>query len=571
MKKIYLLLLVALTVAACQKDPLGGSGTLRITAEGMHGASKVAVSGNVSYWASDDQVLVNGEQLTVNIDEPNNTVTVNYASSFEGPFFGVYPAGIYVSNSGADYTLNLPSTYTYATTTHYGRTLQNLPSPMVAYLATAGDNPVLEFKHVTGALNVMVINHYGFTIQVDSIVVSSNKYQLCGSKTVTLGNTLAVNAVDTNDAALRRVKLVGGTALRVLAGDTAIIQVPVLPVGADNRFTVEVGVQKVDQSAVKKVFSKTQGNAGSDYSLDRAEIGYVPTRFGGLFTINARGKKVIISQGNLQYDKTTGEWSFMTTQYGRVETVNQNVGDNYSSQNIVSLFGWGTSGWNNGNYSYQPYKTDGGSTSSSIGYGYGPTNGSSYEFGLTGDYKNSDWGVYNKISNGGEEEGRWRTMTGNESGEFYYLLHQRTTTTSGLPGTNSNNANQAKYIKGKIGSVCGLFIFPDNYSHPNDIGLTTSTPAYNQHASTYDYNRFIVTETNWYKMEALGVVFLPAAGYRDGRVVQKYGDYGVYWSSSTKSASTAFSLYFINDGNSSYYSSKARNLGCSVRLVHDMN
>jgi len=555
MKKIYLLLLVALIVAACQKDTLGGSGTLRITAEGMHGASKVAVNGTVSYWASDDQVLINGEQVTVNIDEPNNTVTVNSASSFEAPFFGVYPAGIYVSNSGADYTLNLPSSYTYATTTHYGRTLQNLPSPMVAYLATAGDNPVLEFKHVTGALNVMVINHYGFTIQVDSIVVSSNKYQLCGSKTVTLGNDISVNAVETNDESLRRVKLVGGTALRVLAGDTAIIQLPVLPVGPDNRFTVEVGVRKNDD--VKKKFKKTQGNSGTNYSLGRAEIGYVPTRFGGLFSVNAT-KKVIISQGNLCYNKSSQKWSFLSSQ-NDIEESDGSVGGEYTTTGKVTLFGWGTSGWDNGNVKYMPYNTSNAASGDGGSYGYGPTDGSSYFYSLTGTYAHADWGVHNAISNGGNVAGRWRTLT---SGQWDTLFTKRTTT-----GT-VNGTSGARFAFAKVNNKNGIILFPDEFEPPS------------LHAGSYwgtindksDWTTNIIS-IDWYLLEAEGAVFLPAAGTRFKTDVRDVGYKALYWSSNHHTSQVAYAYGFSFQSNKLTVkeSDKSRNYGASVRLVHDMN
>lgn len=562
MKKIYLLLFVALTVAACQKDFLGGSGTLRITAEGMHGAGKVAVSGTVSYWASDDQVLINGEQVTVNIDEPNNTVTVNSASAFEAPFFGVYPAGIYVSNSGADYTLNLPSTYTYATTTHYGRTLQNLPSPMVAYLATAGDNPVLEFKHVTGALNVMVINHYGFTIQVDSIVVSSNKYQLCGSKTVTLGNTLTVNAVETNDESLRRVKLAGGTALRVLAGDTAIIQVPVLPVGQDNRFTIEVGVHKVDQSAVKKVFSKTQGNAGSDYSLGRAQIGYVPTKFGGLFTVSGSGssaKKVIISQGNLQYNRVSQKWNFPVSQDDMMEYSSPNVGSDYSSQEYIALFGWGTSGWDNGNVKYLPNNTTGISDLSDCGYGYGPTDGISYVYSLTGSYSHADWGVHNAITNGGNVAGRWRTLT---YGQWDTLFTKRITE------CDVNGIVGARYTQATVNSKHGIILFPDDFSAPTlHTGSSWSTI---NGASSWNQGT-VITLSDWLLLEANGAVFLPAAGIRTYNNVSNVNGIGSYWSSSCYNAQAPYRLLFRSTTLETKNKAMNKNEGSAVRLVHDMN
>ncbi len=574
MKKIYLLVLVTLAIAGCQKDSAISSDKLYLSVEGMRGGEKLAVEGAVSYWATGDRVRINDDVLEVTISEGAGTAVVTKSGAgFTSPYRGVYPSSIYSGNSSnTSYTLNLPANYTYATTTHYGRTLQNLQAPMVAY-TDEGTN--LKFKHVTGAVAVQVVNYYGFTIEVDNIVVTStvsegNAYNLCGMTAVTLSNGAPVVAASRDGVDSTKsvtMNFDGTDHLQILAGDSAVVQIPVLPVGDGNKFKVQVTVHKVDQSAVSKTFENTQNTGGA---MPRAKMGYARFTTGGLFTVSGTGnnaKKVIISQGNLQYNKTTGEWSFMTTQYGTEETANQDVGKDYASQNIVSLFGWGTSGWNNGNYLYLPYKT-GDSYSASKGYGFGPKNGSSYVNGLTGNYKNSDWGVYNKISNGGDSAGRWRTMTGNSTGEIYYMLYQRTTETSGLPGTNNGNA---KFIKGKIGTVCGLFIFPDNYSHPSDISLITSSPVYNQRDNTYGYDRFIVTETNWYKMEALGVVFLPAAGYRDGKVVQKYGDYGVYWSSSTIAASTAYSLYVVNDGLSYYYYAIRRDWGCSVRLVRDVN
>lgn len=565
---IWIMAMAVFALTGCQKERVNGN--LELIAEGMNGNTKLAINGLQSYWVNGESVNINGTEynITVNASE-NGKAYVNSGNEVESSCYGVYPASI-IGNSninGQNYTLTLPASYIYATTTFDGNTVQNLASPMVAY-ATSGATR-LYFKHVTAAVGVQVVNYYGFTIQVDSIVVSSDNYKLNGSVTVdmsTINNedfSVAAQSGSTN--AEKRVKMVFGDSdkLQIFAGDSAVVQVPVLPVGTGNHFTVKICVHKVDQPAVAKTMEKTQNNGGT---LVRAKIGYARFTTPGLFSVSD-SKKVVISQGNLMYNMENGEWSFMTTQYGTVETESQDVGKDYASQNIVSLFGWGTSGWNNGNYLYQPNKTGDG-YSSSKGYGFGPTDGSSYLFGLTGDYSNSDWGVYNAISNGGGSNGRWRTLTSNSDGEVYYMLYTRSTTTSGLPsGTNSTNA---KYIKGTIGGINGLFLFPDNYSHSADIAITSSSPSYNQTAGTYNYDRFGVSLENWYKMEAEGVVFLPAAGYRNGKEVMKYGEYGVYWSASTVASGTAYSLYIINDGYSYLFSGKNRNWGCSVRLVRDV-
>ena len=62
----------------------------------------------------------------------------------------------------------------------------------------------------------------------------------------------------------------------------------------------------------------------------------------GKYTVNVGGDQVYFSKGNLQYTQSTQKWSFMEHQYDVVETVGQNVGNNYANQDVVSLFGWGT-------------------------------------------------------------------------------------------------------------------------------------------------------------------------------------------------------------------------------------
>ena len=119
--------------------------------------------------------------------------------------------------------------------------------------------------------------------------------------------------------------------------------------------------------------------AGKIYNITRSAI---PGALIGQFSVSSTDK-VYFSKGNLQYTKSTGIWSFMDHQYSTVETTDQAIGDDYANQDVVSLFGWGTSGWNNGNTYYQPYNTAYVSSSgSSKGYGYGPKDGSTYTYNL---------------------------------------------------------------------------------------------------------------------------------------------------------------------------------------------
>ena len=294
--------------------------------------------------------------------------------------------------------------------------------------------------------------------------------------------------------------------------------------------------------------------AGHIYNITRNAI---PGALVGKFSVSSTDK-VYFSKGNLQYTKSTGIWSFMDHQYSTVETLNQNVGTDYDSQDVVSLFGWGTSGWNNGNTYYQPYNTAYVSSSgSSKGYGYGPKNGSTYTYDLTGTYANADWG-HNAISNGGNTADTWRTLT---EDEWTYLFNTRSASTV-------NGTADARYAKAYLfGTTHGVIIFPDVYTHP--AGVTAPTGINATSSTSWYGNKY--TATDWAKMEAAGCVFLPAAGWRDATTIRRVNEYVRYWTSSKyNSAGYARNVGIVdNSMNPADYNQK--NYGYSVRLVHDAN
>ena len=216
--------------------------------------------------------------------------------------------------------------------------------------------------------------------------------------------------------------------------------------GSDlNEFSLTVAGNAITLVSSSKVLA-----AGKIYNITRNAI---PGALVGQFSVSSTDK-VYFSKGNLQYTKSTNIWSFMDHQYSTVETTSQAIGTDYASQDVVSLFGWGTSGWNNGNTYYQPYNTT--FTSS----GYGPKNGSTYTYDLTGTYANADWGLYNAISNGGNTAGTWRTLT---KDEWTYLFNTRNASTV-------NGTADARYAKAYLfGTTHGVIIFPDVYTHPAGV------------------------------------------------------------------------------------------------------
>lgn len=228
----------------------------------------------------------------------------------------------------------------------------------------------------------------------------------------------------------------------------------------------------------------------------------------GLFSISA-DQQVRFSTGNLQYNPSGSVWRFAEHQWDFVggsgcyyyteesdETHFYSMGTVYKNgeqcdntlvygnyDGWVDLFGWGTSGWNNGNLYYRPYDYTSHAYDNPF---YGPVG----NFDLTGDYANADWGIYNTISNGGSRQ--WRTPTAEE---FSYLLTERST------------ASGIRFAKAIVAGVNGLIIVPDNWS--------SSTYQLRYVNANIDYAANKISGGDWLDiLEPAGAVFLPAAGDR---------------------------------------------------------
>lgn len=281
----------------------------------------------------------------------------------------------------------------------------------------------------------------------------------------------------------------------------------------------------------------------AEVNQDEVPIGAI----NGKFTINANGDQVYFSHGNLQYigSATTPYWKFADNQWDYLGTM---TGQNSNNQNVDrDLFGWGTSGWNNGNSYYHPYDTEN-NYDGTTGYGYGPTDGTSY-YNLSGVYSNADWGVYNAINNGGNMPGLWRTLTGGSSGEWRYIFEQRITPSGIL------------YAKAKVNNINGVILLPDNWNTAN------YTLNYcNLEEAPFSSNE--ITASDWQTLENNGAVFLPCAGRRDGVMVNQTNYSANYWSTSRDGRPEAMCQFFNNNLIYSYYYWN-RYIGCSVRLVQD--
>ena len=184
----------------------------------------------------------------------------------------------------------------------------------------------------------------------------------------------------------------------------------------------------------------------------------------GVFSV-APEKQVRFSAGNLQYNAVAGLWRFADKQYDRIGDDNLRYGKNYAGW--IDPFAWGTSGYRE---KYPYYFSP-----NSAYYGNGADkniDGTSY-----------DWGVYNRIANGGDREGMWRTLS---VYEWDYLL-------TGRPDA------WLLRTMGQVNGVQGLVVMPDDWLKRGFDTLLYSTI-------------YLFTPEQWQVMERAGAVFLPAAG-----------------------------------------------------------
>lgn len=261
-----------------------------------------------------------------------------------------------------------------------------------------------------------------------------------------------------------------------------------------------------------------------------------------LFSVGG-GNQVNFAKGNLQYKTTgthavngggtaTGTWRFAEHQYDYIGSDNANISSTYTGW--IDLFGYGTSGWNSGANAYQPWST------SITNSDYYP-GGLNWSSSLTVEYANADWGVYNAISNGGNQPGMWRTLTGSE---WRYLLNFRSCS--------------YRYARAVVGNVWGLIIFPDSFTMPSGLSVA------NVNSSSASFGANVYTIEQWSQIESAGAIFLPTPGYRRGTSVSANTNNG-YWSSyrwSILNTIGGLEIYSLGVDNTLHY-------GYSVRLVMD--
>lgn len=586
MKKIVFAfsLIIAVVMTACTPETLNErlgipEDAILLSSERFSGhGTKTSVSDISVKWVNEDKVYLNGSEYSVTVDNSGNAY-VNASDEIRNSevygYYGVSGTPTW-NSSEKKLTVTVPSEYISS----YGGGRQVIALPMVAYKSGAANK--IEFKHVTAAVKVRVKNTTNYVLELDKVVVSSSTLQLSGTRDVTL-NTCVVSdqsgEISTDDKSVT-VNFETNTFVNPYGDDDNNIkevQVPILPVGSGS-LTIQIyaHVAGTPAKANTYVYDHTESGAAIGRNImitAGVNLGgsYTTASLKGLFSVSS-SKKVFFSKGNLRWSynngathatsdgTASGTWSFATNQYDIIGSSAGNTtaeANRSSENNPIDLFGWGTSGWNNGNQYYMPYNS---ATSSGK---YGPKSGTSY-YGLTGDYSKSDWGVYNAISNGGNAVGLWRTLADDE---WKYLFEDR---------TDASN----KYGCAIVNGTAGVIILPDVFSDPmKNGGSSAFVPA----SSSIDFASNNYSVANWASMETAGALFLPFAGYRNGTTVTNnpytniYGANLCYWSSTYKGSGNAYHLYFnmstYGTGRGvkthAYYNGVP--YGQAVRLVQDEN
>ena len=247
-------------------------------------------------------------------------------------------------------------------------------------------------------------------------------------------------------------------------------------------------------------------------------------------------RQVWFSQGNLQYRATTDTWRFATQQWEYLGVDNDKAAADYDGW--IDLFGWGTSGRDHGAVNYQPWCKIPDAKSNYLYQAYGNPDANLYDG--TGE---ADWG-YNAISNGGNQEDMWRTLT---IDEWVYLLCLR------------NTASGSRFVMAKVNGTDGLVVFPDRWESAdysfNAVNAFTACSAN------------VISSDDWMSLlEPAGAVFLPKAGVRamDG-MHENSGNYV----SSTVGVSNCWNLVFTD--NHWWFTAEGHfGDANSVRLVRDV-
>ena len=248
---------------------------------------------------------------------------------------------------------------------------------------------------------------------------------------------------------------------------------------------------------------------------DQAGVLQAPMTNKNKFSV-AEGRQVVFSQGNLQYQPSTGIWQFAPDQYTVISEADNKKLNDASYTGWIDIFNWSAEGAEYGLKICTEYPA------------------------FIGTFV--DWGQ-NPISNGGNKAGSWRTLS---KDEWTYLL-------SGRP--NAAELTFKAYLTGK-GDWSGIVILPDEWKD-NSVGASLLLDIDYEHQNPLD-------DDDWSVYEQLGALFLPYSS-----ICVLYGGENTWLSDIygwTKTYNTEISEGFGADWAYHISGSGINSYGCSSRL-----
>lgn len=463
-----------------------------------------------------DVIWREGDQIYVTNDEKEDTFTL---TDGEGT-----PSGVFSEDNENGITGDIEAFYPASLKTDDGYVWPAVQTnsqvvPMYAEQTISGTGAETVGFSSLGAMLQIVFNTPTPDITVTSVTIRDASKPLSGSFTVSDGM-----AVIDDDAENVGITLDLGTG--VAMGKSAKYFYIAIPAGdyEGDEITLTFNDSNNGYECVmtSTTFPDIERNTVGRITISGSFKGIIPSdALSGVFTVNASGKKVYFSKGNLQatYDSSIGNysWAFAEHQYDCAGTDSGNATIDIPHESPrqtdgakVDLFGWRAEQF--GDKGTPQY------------YGILVSSNSS-DYGLPGD-NSVDWG------SAIDDKGTWRLLSNDE---WKYLLNTRT-----VNGGTYKNKTYSPEIT--YGGIMGIVIYPDDYTGDPISGTVTELPE--------------------------GAVFLPAAGRRYESEVAGVGTAGYYWTSTMFDSNNSRYLSFRFDTIN--YELNDRYYGYAVRLVSDV-
>ena len=345
----YFFLVLALLFSSCEKDKdTLPKDRILLTTEKHLSPEKTSVSGTTVQWVSGDMV-----RLYIGGFEENLPVAISGTNAYvdgwkvkSGVIRAYYPNTIICQEEGATDvpTVTIPSRYD----SYYSGGRQVLALPMVAKAPNGATT--VEFKHLTAALMVNLKNETTYELTLDSVVVSSSEYMLCGVMSLDLtADGLGVFALEGSGSVTVRF-----SGITLGTSGFSSVQIPIRPIGESDlqiqiyahrqgaAISIE-GVPAVNKTVVyhyndHKQVSALGRNVMMSAGIVLSSSGHTtPEEIdNSIFSVSSN-KRVRFSKGNLWYHNSS--YAFHTNQYDTDATPSNSNKDLFP-WNATYISGW---------------------------------------------------------------------------------------------------------------------------------------------------------------------------------------------------------------------------------------